>query len=57
VALGNGADSFRVTNVVLTDPTQWPSPLLGSVSIDGQGGVDSTNLSSLVPLNFEVLVP
>ncbi len=57
VRLGDGADQFFVRNV---DPaTQWPSPLLGLIDIDGGPGVDTTNLSALAlgALGFEIFVP
>ncbi len=57
VRLGSGADTFIVRNV---DPaTEWPSALLGSIDIDGEIGVDTTNLSALAlgALGFEVFVP
>jgi len=53
VRLGSGADTFLVTNV---DPaTEWPSALLGSIDINGEAGVDTTNLSALAlgALGFE----
>ncbi len=56
VRLGFGADRFIVTNV---DPaTEWPSALLGSIDIDGEFGVDTTNLSALAlgALGFEIFV-
>ena len=56
VRLGTGADSFLVTNV---DPaTQWPSALLGLIDIDGELGVDTTNISALAlgALGFEIFV-
>jgi hypothetical protein len=55
--LGAGADSLLVTNV---DPaTQWPSALLGSIDIDGELGVDTTNVSALAlgAIGFEIFVP
>jgi hypothetical protein len=55
VRLGNGADEFYVRNIAFA--TDWPSSLLGSVSVDGELGVDRTNLGSLIPLGFELLVP
>jgi hypothetical protein len=57
VRLGSGADQFFVRNV--NPSTQWPSALLGSIDIDGETGVDSTNLSALAlgALGFEIFVP
>lgn len=55
VRMGNGADEFYLRNVTLA--TDWPSSLLGTVSVDGELGVDRTNLSSLIPVGFELLVP
>lgn len=57
VRLGSGADTFFVRNV---DPaTEWPSALLGSIDINGEIGVDTTNLSALAlgALGFENFVP
>jgi hypothetical protein len=56
VRLGSGADQFFVRNV--NPSTQWPSALLGSIDIDGETGVDSTNLSALAlgALGFEIFV-
>jgi hypothetical protein len=57
VRLGSGADTMFVRNV---DPaTEWPSALLGSIDIDGETGVDTTNLSALPlgALGFEIFVP
>ena len=56
VRLGTGADRFIVTNVDAA--TEWPSPLLGLVDIDGQLGVDTTNISPLTlgALGFEIFV-
>ncbi len=53
--LGNGADELYVRNLVFA--TDWPSSLLGSVDINGELGVDRTNLGTLVPMAFELLVP
>jgi hypothetical protein len=56
VRLGFGADRFIVTNV---DPaTEWPSALLGSIDINAEAGVDTTNLSALAlgALGFEIFV-
>ncbi len=56
VRLGFGADRFIVTNV---DPaTEWPSALLGSIDINAEFGVDTTNLSALAlgALGFEIFV-
>lgn len=55
LSFGDGADEFYLRNMVLA--TDWPSPLLGKVVIDGGLGVDRTNLSSLIPNNFELIVP
>lgn len=57
VRLGSGADQFFVRNV--NPSTQWPSALLGSIDIDGETGVDTTNLSALPlgALGFEIFVP
>lgn len=57
VRLGNGADRLIVTNV--NPATQWPSALLGMIDIDGELGVDTTNLSALAlgALGFEIYVP
>ena len=57
IDLGAGADRLIVRNV---DPaTEWPSALLGSISINGGIGVDTTNLSALAlgALGFEIFVP
>lgn len=53
--LGNGADEFYVRNIAFA--TDWPSSLLGLIDIDGELGVDRTNLGMLVPGGFEILVP
>lgn len=56
INLGSGADTLLITNV---DPaTQWPSPLLGAITLDGGLGVDSTNLDAITlgALNFELIV-
>jgi hypothetical protein len=57
VRLGSGADRFIVTNV--NPATQWPSALLGMIDINGELGVDTTNLSALAlgALGFEIFVP
>jgi len=54
VRLGNGADEFYVRNVDVAK--DLPSPLLGSIDVSGELGVDRTNFGSLVPLAFELLV-
>lgn len=55
--MGSGADRFIVTNV--NPATQWPSALLGMIDINGELGVDTTNLSALAlgALGFEIFVP
>jgi hypothetical protein len=45
VRLESGADSLRLLNI---DSTEWPSPLLGSILLDGGDGVDSINTSALL---------
>jgi hypothetical protein len=57
IHLGSGADQLFVRNV---DPaTEWPSALLGSIDINGELGIDTTNLSALAlgALGFEIFVP
>lgn len=57
VRMGDGADRFTVVNV---DPlTEWPSPLLGSVDIDLELGVDTVNAlaATLGADDFEVVLP
>ena len=57
IRLGAGADRLFVRNV---DPaTEWPSTLLGLVDINGEAGVDTTNVSALPlgALRFESFVP
>ena len=56
ISLGSGADTLLITNV---DPaTQWPSPLLGNVTLDGGFGVDTTNLDQITmgAIDFELFV-
>ena len=56
ISLGSGADTLLLTNINPT--TQWPSALLGAITIDGGDGVDSANLDALTlgALDFELLV-
>lgn len=53
--LGNGADELYVRNLNFLE--DWPSSLLGVVDINAELGVDRTNLSSLIPNGFELIVP
>ena len=56
ISLGSGADTLLITNI--TPTTQWPSALLGEITLDGGDGVDSTNISALTlgALDFELFI-
>jgi hypothetical protein len=56
IRLGAGADKLELLNI---DPaTEWPSPLLGMIVLDGGLGVDTINVSPLTigALQFELFV-
>ena len=56
ISLGIGSDTLTIVDV---DPaTEWPSALLGMITIDGGDGVDFTNTDALLmgAVDFELLV-